>query len=491
MSWLRRLLPVLPLLAGLLAVVPAPPATAQIFMSPEDAKKVGAEEHPKILKQFGGVYDDPEIGAYVAGIAGRLAAQSGQDPASFTFTVLNSPVVNAFALPGGYVYITRGTLALANNEAEAAGVLGHEIGHVISHHAEKRYDKSVFTNLGVAGASILGSIFLGQGAGDLIGQIGSTAGGAYLASYSRENEFEADLIGVRLIGRVGYGPDAQAAFLQSLTDYSDLETKMAGQAGRDRVMDLFASHPRGPDRVQAAIREANSFPPSPIYRRDEYLAHIDGMVYGDDPKEGVVRGNSFMHPALRLSFSVPDDWRIVNDSDAVLATGPGGKLQFDIERDKKKVRASRDALDYLTRLWVPNIRLREAETIRVNGMPAATGWGRVPMKSGGNADLRFVAVGFPTDDILRFVVIAPAGGLAKIEPAMIRSVNTLKYLSEAEAKAIRPLRLKVLPVRAGDTAEKFAAMLPFARYRLERFRVLNGLRDGAALQPGQQVKIVE
>src|SRR3546814_15235772 len=98
----------------------------------------------------------------------------------------------------------------------------------MSHHAEKRYDKSVFTNLGVAGASILGSIFLGSGAGDLIGQVGSTAGGAYLASYSRENEFEADLIGVRLIGRVGYGPDAQAAFLQSLTDYSPLETKMAG-----------------------------------------------------------------------------------------------------------------------------------------------------------------------------------------------------------------------------------------------------------------------
>lgn len=467
------------------------PAAAQVFMSPEDAKKVGAQEHPKILQQFGGVYDDPEVGAYVAGIAGRLAGQSGMDPGSFTFTVLNSPVVNAFALPGGYVYITRGTLALANNEAEAAGVLGHEIGHVISHHAEKRYDKSVFTNLGVAGASILGSIFLGQGAGDLIGQVGSTAGGAYLASYSRENEFEADLIGVRLIGRVGYGPDAQAAFLQSLTDYSTLETKLAGQAGQDRTMDLFASHPRGPDRVQAAIKEANSFPPSPIYRRDDYLAHIDGMVYGDDPKEGVVRGHTFMHPVLRFSFSVPDDWRIVNSSDAVLASGPGGKLQFDIETDKRKVKASRDALDYLTRIWVPNLRLRDAETIRVGGMPAATGSARVQLKSGGNADLRFVAVGFPTDDILRFVVIAPAGGLSKIEPAMIRSVNTLKYLSEAEAKAIRPLRLRIVTVQAGDTAETLAARLPFTRLKTEQFRVLNGLRDGEPLQAGQKVKLVE
>lgn len=152
--------------AGVLAA--AIPVQAQIFMSPEDAKKVGREEHPKILKEFGGVYDDPEIGAYVAGIAGRIAGQSGQPASSFTFTVLNSPIVNAFALPGGYVYITRGTLALANNEAEAAGVLGHEIGHVIAQHSEKRYDKSIMTNLGVAGASILGSIFGGSGVGDLI-----------------------------------------------------------------------------------------------------------------------------------------------------------------------------------------------------------------------------------------------------------------------------------------------------------------------------------
>ncbi|WP_370154223.1 M48 family metalloprotease [Ferrovibrio sp.] len=493
MTRLRHILPVLALAAAsaLAAVLPAPPAAAQIFMSPEDARKLGAQEHPKILQQFGGAYDDPQIGAYVAGIAGRLAAQSGEPADSFTFTVLNSPVVNAFALPGGYVYITRGTLALANNEAEAAGVLGHEIGHVISHHSEKRYDRAFGTNLGVAVGSILGSVFGGQAVGDLIGQAGQLFGGMWLAGYSRENEFEADLVGVRLISQVGYGPDAQAAFLQSLSDYSDLATKLAGQAGRDRTMDLFATHPRGPDRVRAAIAEADTHPASPVYRRDAYLDRIDGMLYGDDPKEGVVRGSSFLHPGLRFSFSVPDDWRIVNSSDAVLASGPGGKLQFDMERDRKKVQASRSALDYLTRQWVPNLRLRDAEAIKVNGMPAATGTARVQLKSGGNADLRFIAVGFPTDDILRFVVIAPAGGLAKIEAAMIRSVNTLKYLSEAEAKAVRPLRLKVVPVRPGDTEQAFADRLPFARLKLEQFRVLNGLRTGETIQPGQRVKIVE
>ncbi|WP_374302508.1 M48 family metalloprotease [Ferrovibrio sp.] len=489
---LRRFLIAVLLACGLILPAVAPDrAAAQIFMSPEDAKKLGAQEHPKILKEFGGPYDDPAIGAYVAGIAGRIAGQSGQPASSFTFTVLNSPVVNAFALPGGYVYITRGTLAIANNEAEAAGVLGHEIGHVIAHHSEKRYDKSVFTNLGVAGASILGSIFLGSGAGDLIGQVGQIGGGAYLAAFSRENELEADTIGVKLLSRVGYAPDAQAAFLQSLSDYSDLATKMAGQAGRDRMNDLFATHPGGPQRVREAMAAANEFPASPVYRRDEYLDRINGMLYGDDPKEGVVRGTTFMHPDLRLSFSVPDGWRISNTSDAVIASGSGGKLQFDIEGDKRKLQSSRNALDYLTRLWVPNLRLSNAEAITVGGMPAATGSARVQMKSGGSADVRFVAVGFPTDAILRFVIIAPAGGLSKIEPAMIRSVNTLKYLSEAEAKAIKPLRLKVVTVQPGDTAEKFAEQLPFGRFKLEQFRVLNGLREGETLKPGERVKLVE
>jgi predicted Zn-dependent protease len=477
--------------AAVAVLLAAAPASAQIFMSPEEARRLGTEEHPKILKEFGGVYDDPNIGAYVAGIAGRVAGQSGQPASSFTFTVLNAPLVNAFALPGGYVYITRGTLALANNEAEAAGVLGHEIGHVIAQHSEKRHGKSVITNLGVAGASILGSIFLGGGAGDLIGQVGQIGGGAYLAGFSRENELEADTIGVRLLARVGYAPDAQAAFLQSMSDYSDLMGKMSGQGGKSPVNDLFATHPGGPQRVMEAIAAAREQPAgNPVYRRDDYLDRIDGLIYGDDPKEGVVRGTTFTHPDLRLSFSAPEGWRITNTSNAVIASGPGGRLQFDIEGDKKKAQASRDALDYLTRIWVPKLRLSNAEAIKVNGMPAATATARIQTKSGTN-DVRFIAVGFPTDDILRFVVIAPTGGLGKIDQTMIRSVNTLKHLSAAEAAAVKPVRLKVVKVAAGDTVERFAATAPLGQYKVEELRVLNGLRAGEQPKPGERFKTVE
>lgn len=479
----------------LLALLPFS-AVAQIFMSPDEAKQLGAQEHPKVLKEFGGAFDDPEIGAYVASIAGRLAGQSGLPAGDFHFTVLNSPVVNAFALPGGYVYITRGTLALANNEAEAGAVLGHEIGHVVAKHSEQRYDKSIFTNLGVAGASILGSIFLGQGAGEVIGQLGGAAGGAYLAGFSRENEFEADLIGLQLLGRVGYAPDAAAGFLQSLSDYSELETKAAGQAGRDRTMDLFATHPRGPDRVQAAIEAARSQPAHPIYRRDEYLDRINGLIYGDDPKEGVVRGTSFTHPGLRLAFSVPEGWRISNTSDAVVARSPAGNagsasLQFDIERDKRKVQASRGALDYLTRIWLPKQRLSNAEAIQVGGMPGATARARVQTKDGSTVDARFVAVGFPTDDILRFVLLAPPRLLPQVEGDVIRAVNTVRHLSAEEAARVQPLRLKVITAQSGDTIESLAQRMPPGRFQIERFRVLNGYRDGETVQPGQRVKLVQ
>lgn len=477
---------------ALAALLAAAPATAQIFMSPEKSKQVGAEEHPKILQQFGGVLEDPELSFYVASIAGRLAGQSGQDARDFQFTLLNSPVVNAFALPGGYVYITRGTLALANNEAEVGAVLGHEIGHVVAKHSEQRYDRAIGTNILTAGGSILGSIFLGQGAGDLIGQVGSVAGGAYLSAFSRDNEFEADLIGVKLLGRVGYAPDAAAGFLQSLSDYSDLETRIAGQAGKDRTMDLFATHPRGPDRVRRAIEEARSQPANPIYRRDEYLARINGMVFGDDPREGVVRGTTFAHPGLRLKFSAPDGWALRNTANAVIARGPqGGQLQFDLERDRRKAQASADPVTYITRQWVTSLRLSGAEQITVGGYPAGVARARSQMKDGSNVDLRFVAVRLPSGEMARFVFISPPALTASLEPHAITAVNTLRYLTEDEARAVQPLKVRVLTVAEADTEESLARRMPPSRFQLDRFRVLNGLRPGETLKPGEKVKIVE
>lgn len=189
------------------------PATGQQeltpFMSPAEESRIGAEEHPKMVARFGGVYDDIEIGAYVAEIGGRLVKNSELPNQEFRFTVLNSPDVNAFALPGGYVYVTRGLLALANSEAEFAGVLAHEIGHVTARHAAQRYNRAIATSLGTA---ILGAIVQSSG----VDQLAQLGGELYLKGFSREQEFQADTLGVRYMSRAGYNPEAQASFLRSL-----------------------------------------------------------------------------------------------------------------------------------------------------------------------------------------------------------------------------------------------------------------------------------
>ena len=484
---IRKLLSALigPLAALLLSLAPVP-AAAQfpILMSPEQEKQVGAEEHPKILARFGGVYDDPEVGAYVAAIGGRLVAHSDTPQGDFRFTVLNSPVVNAFALPGGYVYVTRGLIALANNEAELAGVLAHEIGHVTARHSAQRYSRSVLFGLG---AVALGAIF----GSDAIGQIAQVGSELYLQGFSREQEYEADTLGVRYLGRTGYAPQAQAAFLQSLNDHSALMNTIAGQPGAEREFDLFATHPRTADRVERAIQEAGAQPPNPIWRRDEFLDRSHGMLYGDDPAQGFIRGRTFSHPKLRFTFTVPEGFRLINTDKAVVAPGPNGALiQFDHETDARKVQAGRDPADYLARVWAPKLGLRDVESITVSGLPAATGWNKIQGQRG-PVDVRLVAIRFDTRTYYRFLFVTPPNQTRRLDAALQRTAYGFRALKPQEAAALKPLKLMVLPVQAGDTVESFAARMPdHEDYKVEQFRVLNGLRPSDRLQPGQRVKLV-
>jgi len=476
----RRTLAAFALVGGLAL---AGPAAAQFsLMSQEQEKKIGAEEHPKILEQFGGVYDPNNLSGYVAEVGGRLAANSDNPQIGYTFTLLNSPVVNAFALPGGYVYITRGLLALANDEAELAGVLAHEIGHVTAHHTAQRYTKS--TVLG------LGSLLLGKVLGsDQIGQLAQAGSQLYLLSFSREQEFEADQLGVKVLARTGYAPIAMADFLQSLNDQSALENQIAGQAGAEKQTDFFATHPRTMDRVERAIQEAggNQNPNAPR-RRAEYLQALDGMMYGDDPKQGIIRGRTFSHPGLKFTFEVPADFRLINGEKAVVAVGPNGaRIQFDSDASAKA--AGADPLAYLTRTWAPNLQLQGAERLTVNGLPAASGRARVQSQQQ-TMDVRLVAIRLPAGRFDRFIFLTPPQATAGLAEAMQRTTYSYHILSAAEAAAVKALRIKMVTVRTGDTPESLARGMPLPQLPLERFRVLNGLKPGDALKPGQRVKVI-
>ena len=452
------------------------------FMSPEDEQRIGDEEHPKILARFGGAYDDGAIGAYVAEIGARLARYSARPDIAYRFTVLNSPVVNAFALPGGYVYVTRGLIALCNNEAELAGVLGHEIAHVTARHAAQRYSQAVTFGLG---ALALGWLFGDRG----IGEIAEVGGELFLQSYSREHEYEADLLAVRTLARAGYAPLAQAAFLASLEQHGALENEIAGRPGAERARDLFATHPRTVDRVERAIAEANEQPVDPVYRRDAFLDRIDGMLYGDDPAQGFVRGQRFNHPSLRVGFEAPADFRLVNTAEAVLAQGPAGAvMRFDQETDRRKVRAARGPVDYLRRVWGARVEIKDAAAITINGLSAATGRARVEGRQG-LVDLRPVVIAHD-DRFFRFLFVSSPDMTNRLADDFSRAANSFHVLSARELAALRPLKLRIAPVTAADSDERFAAALPFGDRQLARFRALNGLRPNEAIAPGQRVKLV-
>jgi predicted Zn-dependent protease len=451
-------------------------------MTPGQERQIGASEHPKMLRQFGGVYDDPRIGGWVAVIGGRLVAASEMAKQPFVFSVLDTPEVNAFALPGGYVYITRGLLALANTEAEVAGVLAHEIGHVTARHTAQRVTTATVANLA--------TILLGAVTGSReVAQIGQFVGAGVLAQYSQSQEYEADLLGVRYLRRTGYNPLAQADFLSSLNREHELQKAISGRGGADPMAGFFATHPSTLDRIRRAIREAKKEPGAArnlTYARAGLLANIDGMVYGDSPRQGFVQGRTFSHPTLRFTFTVPPGFRLANRPDAVLARREGGGvIRFD---DAGRPRWD-DPLTHLRSEWAPGARLDDVERLTVNGMAAATAttWATT---QAGRQDARLVAIRLAPGRIYRFLFLTPPRLTRQLERGVQRTIFSFRPLSPAEAAALEPKRLRVVTVRAGDSIASLAARMAVEERRVQRFRVLNALPDGAELRPGERVKIV-
>jgi predicted Zn-dependent protease len=482
----RRLMPCFIglLILSLLSACETAPATGRtIFtggLSAEKKAQLGYQEHQKIVPQFGGAYADPEMSAYVTSIGNLLARTSETPGAKFTFTVLDTPIVNAFALPGGYVYITRGLLALADNEAEVAGVLAHEIGHVTARHSAERYGQTVAASIVGAGLGIL----LGGGAAtDAYGAVAGIA----LRSYSREQEFEADLLGVRYLSRAGYDPGAMSTFLSRLLAHGRFEAELRGQPGRVDEFDIMQTHPRTADRIARAIRESSAKSVDrPMSARDVYLGKLDGLLYGDNPEQGLARGHRFLHPSLRFAFEVPRGFRLFNSAKQVAGRGPGGALIL-FDRARRPSRAPMTA--YLTGVWAKSVALREVERLDINGMEAATGRTRLNTRSGAR-DLRLVAIRYDARSIYRMLFVTPPKATRPLLRAFRDTTYSFRKLSAAEAAALKPLRLEIHRVRPGERAATIAERMPFEDYRLRRFLVLNGLAQGADLPVGRKVKVV-
>lgn len=467
------------------------PATGQqsftAFMSPGEEAKVGAQEHPKILKEFGGAYADRGLAEYVTQIGSTIARNSELPDLKFTFTVLNDQKVNAFALPGGYVYITRGLLAVAETEAEMAGVLAHEIGHITARHSAQRYSQAMAANIGMTVLGVIGQI---AGVPGAAGDLAAFGAQAVLQGYSREQELEADMLGVRYLARVGYSPDAMTSFFKKLDAHSRLEAKIAGTPEAADKYSIMSTHPRTADRIEQAIRLANTARvENPRINRDIYLSHIAGIAFGDDPKQGIRRGREFVHPELGFRFAVPPGFTLFNSPKQVVARGPEqAMIVFDMV-DPKKARTVSDMAAYVARDWGGKLGIQDVERIDVNGMGSATGTTRIRTRAG-TMDVRLLALRGGPDRIFRMIFLTPPNLTQKLQTDLQRTTYSFQRLTPQQAAEVRPLTVKLVKAKAGDTAESLSRSMPFESYHREWFEVLNGLSPGQALVPGQTYKTI-
>lgn len=455
-----------------------------ILMSTEEERRIGAAEHPKILKEFGGAYEDPKVSGYIATIGGRLAATTELADARFTFTVLNSPIVNAMALPGGYVYVTRGLLALAQNEAEAAGVIGHEIGHVVARHTAARASRAQVTQFGLIGLSILGSAAgLPSGTGRFVNALATM----HLQSFSRRQEFEADKLGIRYMSRAGYDPEAMGSFLAQLRSHSALRARIDGRpAGSVDEFDIMATHPRTLDRISRAAEAAGPKPPHARNLHSKaFHAAIDGMVFGDDPDFGVIRGSSFLHRALRFRFEVPEGFRLINRPQAVIALNESIRSTIVFDIDTRRVGGP--LTGYIVRDWAKR-RLRDVERLSVNGLPAAIGW-QISDSKRGRMVVRLLAIRGEPNQIFRFLFISPLAVTDRLAESFRRTTYSFRKLSIKKAEQILPHRLSIQK-RRGANLKDLVAQMQVDSHADSWFELLNGLVSGRRFNADDTVRLV-
>ena len=467
----------------------APPAAAQtdfltdFLMSEDKERQIAEQEHPKILAQFGGAYQDADLQRYVESIVNYLGRTSQRPDIRYRITILNSPVVNAFALPAGYLYITRGLLALAGNEAELAGVLAHEIGHVTARHTARRFSRAMLAQ-GVVG--LLGAATQNT---EMAGLTQMVEVGAVLAlqSFSREHEHESDALAIPNMARAGYDPRAMASFLAKLQSQSDLMATLAGQQGAGNQFNLFSTHPRTVERVQRTVRAAVvTDVRDPMVERELYLGKINGILFDDDPEQGFVRGRLFAHPGLNFRFEVPEGFQLLNGQTQVIAQNKdGAAIRFDMATEPSPGSVER----YLTETWLKNQPVQALQNIDVNGFPAATAATRLA-KDGQEADLRFVAIQASRDRIYRFLFVTPPNLTKPLSKAFRETTYSFRPIPQNERQQLRPRRLALYRTKPGDTVASLARYMPYSDHTQERFRVLNGLLPGQRLAAGQLVKLV-
>jgi len=459
---------------GLPGIEDTPVAERPQTPQPLPMSPAHAREHERILATYGGVYSDEKLERYLHSVVGRLVASSDMPNQRYQVTVLNSPTINAFALPNGQLYLTRGLVALANDTAELASVVAHEMSHVTARHAAMREDQ-------VRQAALVSRVANDLLSDPSLGALALARSKIALASFSRSQEIEADGIGIGVAARAGFDPYGAQRFLTSMGANAALRSREAGLDPGSP--DFLSSHPATPERVTNAMMQARQFagPGAGERDRDTYLSVLDGLIYGEDPSDGFVRGQRFTHPRLGFTFTAPAGFELENVAPAVFGVKDSGAQAMRL--DVARVPPLQPLDEYLRSGWIENIDTDSVRTLTVNGLPAATATAR-----GEGWTFRLYAIRFG-NEIYRFIFATRQQSDA-IDRSFRESVGTFRRITAAETRAAQPQRIRIVTVAPGDTVDSLARRMGRGPRPVERFRVLNGLTNGEQVRAGDRVKIV-
>jgi predicted Zn-dependent protease len=466
------------LLAGCAALDPfsdrrepgAPPVAAGAGNAPP-----ASPEHIRLVGMFGGEYSAPAATAHLNKVLAQLAKADETPGKLYRVTILNTPAVNAFALPSGNLYLTRGLLALANDTSEVAAVMAHEIAHVTLRHASQREEAAKTADLRQRVAGVVQS----RERGEEVQAIEKLS----LASFSRRQELEADQVGVKMIARAGYDPYGAARFLEALGKSTAMRAALLGQKSADET-DIMASHPSTPERVNRAIAAAREIGGPGIGNadRENYLAAINGIDFGDDPAEGIVRGRRFIHGRLGFSFMAPAGFTLENTSQAVLGVGNGGNEALRL--DSVRVPSETSLETYMSTGWIEGLDRDSIREITVNGLPAA-------VATASSAEWKFRIASVRLGGEVYRLIFASRSLNAETDRRFMASIDSFRRIPAQEASALRPLKLVVVKAGPGDTTQSLGARMAIPDQGHEVFMLINGIRRAGPLMPGARYKFVQ
>ena len=450
-----------------------------MFISEEREIAMGAEYDPSVVSSFG-LYEDAKIQQFIDEKGQEMAKVSHRPKLKYEFKVLDSPVVNAFAVPGGYVYFTRGILAHFNNEAEFAGVLGHEIGHITARHSVKQQSKQILAQAGLI-VGVIASPDFGQFAG--AAQQGM---GLLFLKFGRDNESESDRLGVEYSTRVGYDARHMANFFNTLK-------RMRQQSGSEPVPNFLSTHPDPGDRYENVKRLSKEWQQKLnktglAENRDAYLRMIDGLVYGEDPRQGYVERNVFYHPTLKFEFPVPNGWNVVNAPSQVQIAPKDGNALLTLQiAQSQQLSEAAQAVIQNNQIQSPSRR-----NIRINGLSAVEILGNIQNSNDPTKPIRIMCVLIQyRNNIYQLTGLSYANLFNQYSFNFEQSILNFKELRDASKINVEPDRVRIKRVGRAMSLREALRSFRVPTGEMEELSILNSMMLDDQLKTGTLIKIVE